>query len=169
MSVTTATLALTWIAIGLLAFGYAGLRQQLRSVQARLRLPAAARSGVPDAAAALAPTNGERRYVLTLDPGCLACQEVLPRFRELAAHRAPGAQFTLLAAAGDYPPSPGVDVVIDTSTYHQLAPSWSPGLLVVGTGGALLEVAPGGDLAALERLLARSNPPATAPTPEVPA
>lgn len=156
MSFTTAALLLAWIAIALLGLGFAALLQQLRSVQATLRLPAAARAGVPDAATRLAPTSGERRYVLTVDPGCAYCHEVVPQFRALAARYSTVAQFAILAESGDYPPSRDVDVLVDSATYHELAPSWSPGLLVMGPGGKLIDVAPGGDLTALERLLTRT-------------
>src|SRR5690606_29871891 len=152
-SFTTAALVLAWLAIVLLGCGFAALLQQVRTLQAALRLPAAARDGVPEAAAALAPTTAERRYVLTVDPDCGYCHDVLPRFRQLAALYATVAEFGILAASGEYPPSTGVDVVVDAPTYHQLAPSWSPGLLAIGTGGVLIDVAPGGDLAALEKVL----------------
>lgn len=106
MSFTTAALVLAWLAIVLLGCGFAALLQQVRTLQAALRLPAAARDGVPEAAAALAPTTAERRYVLTVDPDCGYCHDVLPRFRQLAALYATVAEFGILAASGEYPPPP---------------------------------------------------------------
>ena len=62
---------------------------------------------------------------------------------------------SLAAQADDkYQAVHGVDVVVDGRAYQDLAPPWSPGLLVVGPGGDVLEVGPGGDLVGLERWLA---------------
>ena len=163
MSFTAAALALAWIAIALLAFGFAALLQQVKSLQAQLRLPVAARAGVVESARALAPTLSDRRFVLTVDPGCAYCHEVAPRFRELAQRHATTADFAILAAEGSYAPSPSVDVVVDATAYRELAPSFSPGLLVVGPGGVLLDVAPG-DLDSLEKLLNGSKGSSTTKT-----
>jgi hypothetical protein len=151
---TAAALILSWIAIALLGFGYAGMRLQVRSLQAAMRLPAAARAGILESAKQLAPTTGNHRYVLTVDPGCVYCHEIVPRFRDLAARFGTVADFAILAADGEYEASPDIDVVVDATAYRELAPSWSPGLLVVGPGGVLLDVAPGGDLESLEKMLA---------------
>jgi hypothetical protein len=164
VSFTAAALVLAWIAIALLAFGFAALLQQIKSLQAQLRLPAAARGGgVLESARALAPISSDRRYVLTVDPGCAFCEEVTPRFRELARSHTARAEFAILAAEGTYEPSPSVEVVVDANAYRELAPSWSPGLLLVGPGGLLLDVAPG-DMDSLEKLLNGSTSSITTKT-----
>jgi cytochrome c551/c552 len=129
-----------------------------------MRLPAAARAGILESAKQLAPTTADRRYVLTVDPGCVYCHEIAPRFRDLAARFGTVADFAILAADGEYEASSAVDVVVDATAYRELAPSWSPGLLLVGVGGVLLDVAPGGDLESLEKMLVNSSGSATAKT-----
>ena len=161
MSFTAAALVVSWLAIALLAFGFAGLRMQVRALQAAMRLPAAARAGILESAKQLAPATANRRYVLTVDPGCAYCHEIAPRFRDLAARFGSVADFGILAPEGEYEASDRVDVVVDATAYHELAPSWSPGLLLVGPGGVLLDVAPGGDLESLEKALANSAGSAT--------
>ena len=74
------------------------------------------------------------------------------------------ADFAILASEGQYESSPAVAVFVDATAYRELAPSWSPGLLLVGPGGVLLDVGPGGDMDALEKLLNGSNQPATKKT-----
>jgi hypothetical protein len=167
MSFTSAALILAWLAIAVLALGFAALLQQVRSLQAALRLPPGARAGLPDSARALRPAGAGRRYVLTVDPGCSVCAEILPEFRELAARYAPAAEFALLAPSGVHPGSPGVDVLVDAAAYRDLAPSWSPGLVVIGADGDVLEVAPGGDLRPLAAALAGTTPTPTITTTEV--
>jgi hypothetical protein len=76
MSFAAAALALAWIAIALLGFGFAALLQQVRGLQAAMRLPPAARAGALESARVLAPTSSDRRFVLTVDPGCGFCHEV---------------------------------------------------------------------------------------------
>jgi hypothetical protein len=152
-----AALILAWIAIVVLAFGFAALLQQVRSLQAALRLPPGARAGLPQSARALEPAATDRRYVLTVDPGCAVCSEVLPEFRELAARHAGVAEFAVLAPSGDYPVSPGVQILVDADAYRDLAPSWSPGIVAIGPGGTVIEVAPGGDLGPLQAALANAT------------
>jgi|KBSSwiStaDraftv2_1062776.scaffolds.fasta_scaffold300219_2 thiol-disulfide isomerase/thioredoxin len=164
MTFTAAALALAWIAIALLGFGFAALLQQVRSLQAAMRLPPAARAGVVESARQLAPTSSDRRFVLTVDPGCVYCHEIAPRFRDIAQRYADVADFAILASEGQFESSPAVAVFVDATAYRELAPSWSPGLLLVGPGGILLDVAPGGDMDALEKVLNGSKQPATKKT-----
>jgi hypothetical protein len=168
MSFTAAALALAWIAIALLGFGFAALLQQVRGLQAAMRLPAAARAGALESARALAPTASDRRFVLTVDPGCGYCHEVIPRFREIAQRHSAVADFAILAPEGQHEPSPAVDVVVDPTAYRELAPSWSPGLLVVGAGGVLLDVGPGGDMESFDKLLNGTRRSATRQTEVTP-
>ena len=157
MSFTAAALILAWIAIVVLAFGFAAMLQQVRSLQATLRLPPGARAGLPESARTLKPVATDRRYVLTVDPGCAVCSEVLPEFRDLAARHAGVAEFAVLAPSGDYPVSPGVALLVDPDAYRDLAPSWSPGIVVIGPNGTVIEVAPGGDLNPLQATLAGAS------------
>lgn len=157
MSFTAAALALSWIAIAVLAFGFAALLQRVRSLQAAIRLPPGARAGLPDSARSLRPRTAARRYVFTAEPGCSVCADVLPEFRALAARHAGAAEFAILAAHGDYPPSSGVDVLIDADAYRDLAPSWSPGIVVLTADGTVVEAVPGGDLRPLEAALSPAS------------
>lgn len=157
MSFTSAALILSWLAIVVLAFGFAALLQQIRALQAAIRLPPGARAGLPGSALALRPATADRRYVLTVDPGCAVCAEVVPEFRDLAARYAPAAEFAILAPSGDYSGSSGVDVLIDATAYRDLAPSWSPGIVVIGSGGTVIEAVPGGDLRPLAAALSTTS------------
>lgn len=165
MSFTHAALILAWLAIVVLALGFAALLQQLRTLQAALRLPPGARAGLPESARSLRPVTTSRRYVFTADQGCSICAEVLPEFRELAAKYAGTAEFAVLAASGDYPRSAGVDVLVDAQAYRDLAPSWSPGIVVIAADGTVVEAVPGGDLRPLQAAL----DPTSMPTTEVPS
>jgi hypothetical protein len=104
--------------------------------------------------------------VLRTDPrfARLPTAEVLPGFRDIAKRYAKVADFAILASEGQYESSPAVDVFVDATAYRELAPSWSPGLLLVGPGGVLLDIAPGGDMDALEKVLNGSKRPATKKT-----
>lgn len=164
MSFTSAALLLAWLAIAVLAFGFAALLQQVRALQAVIRLPPGARAGLPESVRTLRPLTADRRYVLTVDPGCTICAEVLPEFRELAARHTAAAEFGLLAPSGDYPASPGVEVLVDAMAYRDLAPSWSPGIVVIGANGTVIEAVPGGDLRPLAAALHSTNPSASTST-----
>ncbi|GIH05332.1 hypothetical protein Rhe02_33990 [Rhizocola hellebori] len=153
MSFTSAALILSWLAIAFLMLGFAALLQQVRALQAAILLPPGARAGLPESARALRPVTTNRRYVLTVDPGCTACADVIPEFRDLAARFAPTAEFALLAPSGEYAGSSGVDVLVDATAYRDLAPSWSPGIVVIDSDGKVLEAAPGGDLDPLKAAL----------------
>ena len=165
MSFTTAALILAWLAIIVLAFGFAALLQQVRILQAALRLPAGARAGLPESARSLRPLTTSRRYVFTAEPGCSICAEVLPEFRKLAVTYAGAAEFAVLAASGDYQRSDGVEVLVDAQAYRDLAPSWSPGIVVIAADGTVIEAVPGGDLRPLQAAL----DPTSTPTTEVPS
>ncbi|HET6532823.1 MAG TPA: hypothetical protein VFH03_19725 [Actinoplanes sp.] len=159
---TSAALILAWLAIVVLACGFAALLQQVRSLQAAIRLPPAARAGLPESARALRPAGADRRYVLTADPGCAVCAEVVPEFRELASRYGHAAEFAILAPSGDYPPSSQVDVLVDAAAYRDLAPSWSPGIVVIASDGTVIEAVPGGDLRPLAAALRTAGSASTA-------
>jgi hypothetical protein len=161
MSFTSAALILSWLAIAVLMLGFAALLRQVRALHAMILLPPGARAGLPESARALRPVTTDRRYVLTVDPGCAA---VIPEFRGLAARHAQTAEFALLAPAGDYPGSSGVDVLVDANAYRDLAPSWSPGIVVIGSDGRVLEAAPGGDLQPLMAALGADSSSASKST-----
>jgi len=163
MSFTSAALILAWLAIAVLAFGFAALLQQVRALQAAIRLPPGARAGLPASARTLRPVTADRRYVLTVDPGCAVCAEIIPEFRDLAIRYATAAEFALLAPSGDYSGSSGVDVLIDATAYRDLAPSWSPGIVVISSDGAVIEAVPGGDLRPLAAALSSTSSSASTP------
>ena len=58
-----------------------------------------------------------------------------------------------------------MEVLVDAQAYRDLAPSWSPGIVVIAADGTVIEAVPGGDLRPLQAALDSPHP---RPPPGVP-
>lgn len=138
MSPLAAAIALSWVAIIVLALGLAGMLAQVRDLQSALAElnPTAGRHDLIGRAAALPPGDGsERALLLVVNHVCSSCREVL----EALAEQAPrlGAYRLLLLSYQDSPDwhrHPGIEVWIDPARYRELDLPWTPGLLTVEDG-----------------------------------
>lgn len=155
MSLMATALVLAWVAIALLTLSVAGLMRQVH-----LLLTERAADGTPVPAAERAPAlpagllAGDRDGVVVFaSASCVACSQIMPVLVEHCA--AAGRSCTVVTPAERHPRWP------DGLTYREHAADLFERFGVVATphalrvvDGAVVDAAPVGSIAALERLLA---------------
>lgn len=147
-AILSAGLVLAWIAIALLALGYAGLLAKLRDMQGQVAKPGAGQVN-PELAAS---GPGRRTFVLALSSTCQTCEQVFARWPE---------QVTRLSAAGHRSVVVSMDgsrvweergaahVIHAEELSSPFLIAYQPALLVFDERGALLSADPIGSAQSL--------------------
>lgn len=160
MSFIESALALSWIAIALLALGMAGLLRQLRELSERVQnpgmMPERFEQRVVEELARLNLRVSEHSVVLFADAECVSCKEVIPQFEKMAA-AVPEWNFVLMFAAdasGSTDRSP-VHVVRDASAaFARLRIPLTPFVVLTDEVGEIVQASPVGSTELLDDFMA---------------
>lgn len=170
MSFQTAALTLSWIVIVVLALGLAGTLQALRRLQGEVtELAAVVDADHPgggrrrNAAGRFAPERHAFAFVMTSSAGCPACADLMPRFAQFAREHADVVEFHVLTADAALSSDGPVPVTVDPVAFAALSPGYTPAMVVVDRGGAVVDVGPAGDLRTLEQWIDKQK---LVPVPE---
>ncbi|MFI7124402.1 hypothetical protein ACIBQ1_01830 [Nonomuraea sp. NPDC050153] len=139
-AILSAGLVLAWVAIGLLAFGYAGLLGKLREMQEQRR-PGPSQVN-PELAAR---DQGHRTLVLALSSTCSTCDLAFAEWPALAARLDAAGHRTLIASMDDSPKwaeRGAANVILAGELSSPFLIVYQPALLVFDDRGALLSADP---------------------------
>ncbi|MBB3040839.1 hypothetical protein [Nocardioides soli] len=149
MSVTSAALILSWVAIAILGLGYAGLRRQLNEVHADTIFSSAA-SSAPARSVISVTRTGRPSLILLSTDDCPVCLEIVPAFRRLATSSGLDVDHVILMRSGTGDAGAEVPVVVDAMAFNTLEPGYLPALVLADNDGLVLTIEPVGGIAALE-------------------
>ncbi|MGW0809228.1 hypothetical protein [Nonomuraea sp. NPDC002799] len=158
-AILSAGLVLAWVAILLLALGYAGLLGKLRELQEG-RGPGAGQLN-PELAAR---GPGRRSLVLALTSTCSTCEQVFTDWAELAARLNVVGNRTMVVSMDDSPKweeRGATDVILARELSSPFLIAYQPALLVFDDQGALLSAEPIGSVEGLHAVCEPFLEPAT--------
>ncbi|GAA2207168.1 hypothetical protein GCM10009850_026260 [Nonomuraea monospora] len=150
IAILSAALVLAWVAIALLAFGYAGLLGKVRELQEG-RGPGT--SQVNPELAARGP--GSRSLALALTSTCSTCEKVFAEWGALAARLNAAGDRTTVVSMDDsakWQERGATDVVLASELSSPFLIAYQPALLVFDERGALLSAEPIGSVEGLHAL-----------------
>ena len=164
MSLSTIFLVLAWIAIVVLAFGYAGLLSAVRQNVAG--------SGIAGAEAAVELPRSLRggdwpALVLLVDDSCTGCFDAFDNLVQ-ANRTEPSLQLAVLASSprGPWRNATDIKVVVDHELAESLAIAYRPALLTVGSNGRILFAQPVGNSEVLSEAITKYSDMSRVARPE---
>ncbi|GGJ95406.1 hypothetical protein GCM10010123_26490 [Pilimelia anulata] len=157
IAILTAALVLSWVAIGLLAAGYAALTVQVRALRNAAPPPSGGPTGTARVHELAAPRPEVLTAVLVVSQGCATCKTVFPAWASAARLlRARGLHTAVLSADGSahWELDPEDRLLLQSQLSAPLLLAYQPALATVDHHGVVRSTEPVGSVRRLEELCA---------------